>query len=203
MKDVNYWLNVFLNFYNKNSTQDAKELGYSTCLFHNICDKVCCYYVKNCVDNWEVINGSSCNKSKCYKKCNKDITIIFLGIKRNECLIDPSAYGHRNAIFLYHNTREYLWFDPEGSDKRKINIKPLLRIFGCDKYKEIKMNYSKIQKEPEDDNGYCAAWCYLFCFLAIETGISKKEMINTIIPKIKGNMKIMKGFGTFFVENIE
>lgn len=190
MKDLNYWLSVFLKCYNKDSTIDAKELGYSTCMFQQVCDKVCSYYVKCCLDDWKVIDGTP--------TCGESVTLLFLGIKRDECVINQAAYGHRNIVFLYHKTREYLWFDPEGSNKRRINIKPLLKLFHCQDYSEIDLDYCAIQVEPKNDNGYCAAWCYMFAFLSIECRLERREMIYNIIPKITGNMKLVKGFSSYF-----
>ena len=67
---MNSILKKLKKFANENSRFDARELGYSECLFDVLCPDVCCFYVKNCMDNWKFIGY-----------CEADLCIVFLGLK--------------------------------------------------------------------------------------------------------------------------
>lgn len=183
---MNSILNKFKKFKNKNSKFDARELSYSESLFNVLCPDVCSFYVKNCMDDWEFVGF-----------CKSKICVIFLGLKYDTCSYDAEADGHRNILFIYHDTKKYFWFDPEGSHKRKKNIKPLLEKLDCQHYEEIKCEYGPIQIEPEEDSGYCAVWCYLTAFLSVKLDKRGEEMLD-FLPDIAGKMDVMKGFATYF-----
>lgn len=188
---MNGILKKFKQLANENSKFDARELSYSECLFDILCPEICCYYVKNCMDNWKFIGY-----------CEADVCILFLGLKYDVCSKDPEADGHRNILFVYHDTKQYFWFDPEGSHKRKKDLRTLLKKLKADKYEEIKSDYEPVQIEPVNDTGYCAVWCYLVAYLSVLFDKRGEEMV-TFLPKIAGQMDIMKGFATYFRMKID
>jgi len=188
---MNTLLSLFQKLYDENSSEDAKDLSYSECLFDILFPEVCCYYVKNCRTDWDF-----------EPICQKDLTIVFIGMKQDHCVFDSEADGHRNAIFFYNDDKTYFWFDPEGSKKRVKNIKSFLKKLGCEDYKEIKGEYPAVQVEPKDDQGYCATWCYLVAYLSVLYNLRGLEMTN-FFPKISGKMKLMKGFATYFKNKID